>query len=122
MKSIADIMAIREAMQSQIILRDNADAEKETHIVVGMGTCGINAGARTVFNALVDEIESRNLKGVRVTRTGCLGACADEPAIEVHVPGKEVVKYAKLDANKAVEIIDKHIVGGNICTEYLAKA
>lgn len=122
MKSIADIMAIREAMQSQIILRDNADAEKETHIVVGMGTCGINAGARTVFNALVDKIEERALKGVRVTRTGCLGSCSQEPSIEVHIPGKEVVKHANLDAKKAVEIIEKHIIGGNVCTEYLAKA
>lgn len=122
MKSIADIMAIREAMQSQIILRDNADAEKETHIIVGMGTCGINAGARTVFNALVDEVETRELKGVRVTRTGCLGDCEEEPVIEVHIPGKETVKYAKVDANKAVEIIEKHIVGGNVCAEYLAKA
>lgn len=120
MKSIADIMAIREAMQSQIILRDNTDAENEIHIIVGMGTCGINAGARTVFNALVDEIETRDLKGVRVTRSGCLGNCEAEPAIEVHVPGKEVVKYAKLDAKKAVEIIEKHIIGGNVCTEYLA--
>ncbi len=106
MKSIADIMAIREAMQSQIILRDNADAEKETHIVVGMGTCGISAGARTVFNALVDEVESRQLKGVRVTRSGCLGNCEQEPVVEVHVPDKEVVKYTKVDSAKAVEIID----------------
>lgn len=122
MKSIADIMAIREAMQSQIILRDNADAENEIHIIVAMGTCGINAGARTVFNALVDEVETRALKGVRVTRTGCLGNCADEPTVEVHIPGKEAVKYANLDAKKAVEIIEKHIIGGNVCTEYLAKA
>ena len=86
------------------------------------GTCGINAGARTVFNALVDEIEERALKGVRVTRTGCLGSCSQEPSIEVHIPGKEVVKYANLDAKKAVEIIEKHIIGGNVCTEYLAKA
>ena len=106
MKSIADIMAIREAMQSQIILRDNSDAEKEIHIIVGMGPCGINAGARTVFNALVDEIDTRALKGVRVTRTGCLGNCADEPVVEVHIPGKEVVKYVKVDAAKAVEIIN----------------
>lgn len=122
MKSIADIMAIREAMQAQIILRDNGDVEKETQIVVGMGTCGINAGSRTVFNALVDEIEARNLKGVRVTRTGCLGSCAEEPAVEVRISGRDAVRYAKLDAEKAVEIIDRHIIGGNICTEYLAKA
>lgn len=122
MKSIADIMAIRDAMQSQIILRDNAEADKEIHIIVAMGTCGISAGARLVFNAFVDEVETRELKGVRVTRTGCLGHCADEPMAEVRVPGKDAVTYVNLDAQKAVEIIDKHIVGGNVCEEYLAKA
>lgn len=121
MKSIADIMAIREAMQSQIILRDNTDAEKETHIVVGMGTCGLNAGAREVFNAFVDEVEERKLKGVRVTRTGCLGDCKNEPVAEVHVPGKETVRYAHLNAEKAVEIIEKHVVGGKIVADYLLK-
>ncbi len=112
MKSIADIMAIREAMQSQIILRDNTDAEKETHIIVGMGTCGINAGARTVFNTLVDEVEARQLKGVRVTRTGCLGNCEEEPTVEVHVPGKECVKYTHVNAEKAVEIISSIVNDG----------
>ncbi len=106
-KSIADIMAIRESMQSQIILRDNVDAEKEIHIIVGMGTCGINAGAREVFNALVDYVEEHELKGVRVTRTGCLGDCDDEPMIEVHVPGKEKEIYKKVTAEQAVEIIKK---------------
>lgn len=119
MKSIADIMAIRDAMQSQIILRDNVDAEKEMHIIVAMGTCGINAGARLVFNAFVDEIETRALKGVRVTRTGCLGDCDNEPIAEVHIPGQEPVTYVKLDADKAVEIIEKHVIGGNVCTEYV---
>ncbi len=106
-KSIADIMAIRKEMQSQIILRDNVDAEKEIHIIVGMGTCGIAAGAREVFNALVDYVEENELKGVRVTRTGCMGDCKDEPMIEVHVPGKEKEIYKNVTANKAVEIIKK---------------
>ena len=56
MKSIADIKAIRDKMQAQIVLRDNQDAEQETRIVVGMATCGISAGARPVFNTLVDEV------------------------------------------------------------------
>ncbi len=119
MKSIADIMAIRDAMQSQIILRDNTDADKEIHVVVAMGTCGINAGARLVFNAMVDEVEQRKLKGVRITRTGCLGDCKDEPVAQVYVPGKDVVTYVNLDADKAVEIINKHVVGGVVCSEYV---
>ena len=52
MKSIADIKAIRDKMQAQIILRDN-NTNEETRIVVGMATCGISAGARPVFNTLV---------------------------------------------------------------------
>ena len=118
MKSIADIKAIRHKMQSQIILRENPD-ENEIRIVVGMATCGISAGARPVFNALVDEVAVRKLANVKISRAGCLGMCKLEPIIEVFVPGKEKVTYAKVDADKARKIIANHIVNGNICTEYL---
>ena len=118
MKSIADIKAIREKMQSQIILRDNPE-ENETRIVVGMATCGISAGARPVFNAFVDEIATRNLSQVKVSRAGCLGMCKLEPIVEVFVPGKEKVTYVLVDENKAKNIVANHIVNGNICTEYL---
>lgn len=106
-KSIADIMAIRQSMQSEIILRDNVDAEKEIHIIVGMGTKGIEAGAREVFNALVDYVEEHELRGFRVTRTGGLGAEEDAPELEIHVPGKEHEVYKKVTAEQAVEIIKK---------------
>ncbi len=119
MKSIADIKAIRDKMQAQIVLRDNQDAEQETRIVVGMATCGISAGARPVFNTLVDEVAQRNLKNVKVTRSGCLGMCALEPIVEVFVPGQEKVTYVHIDPDKARNIIASHIVNGNICTEYM---
>ena len=119
MKSIADIKAIREKMQAQIMNRDNFSAEAETRVVVGMATCGIAAGARPVFNELVDQVQKRGLDNVKVTRAGCLGMCKLEPIVEVFVPGQEKVTYVKVDAQKAKEIIEKHIVGGNICTDYL---
>ncbi len=106
-KSIEDINAIRQAMQSTIILRDNVDPEKEVHIIVYMGTCGISAGAREVFNALVDEIEQKELHGVRVTRTGCAGDCEDEPIVEVHVPGKDPEVFKHMDVNAAVKLIEQ---------------
>ena len=118
MKSIADIKAIREAMQSQMILRSNPD-DNETRIVVGMATCGIAAGARSVFNTLVDEVADRKLAGVKVSRDGCLGMCKLEPIVEVFVPGKEKVTYVQVTPDKAKNIIANHIVNGNICTEYL---
>ena len=64
MKSIADIKAIRDKMQAQIVLRDNQDAEQETRIVVGMATCGISAGARPVFKVTyvhIDPDKARNI-------------------------------------------------------------
>ncbi len=119
MKSIADIKAIRDKMQSEIILRDNSDTEKETRIVVGMATCGISAGARPVYNAFIDEVALRGLKNVKVTRSGCLGMCKLEPIVEVFVPGQEKVTYVHMTAEKAKQVVANHIVNGNICTDYL---
>ncbi len=118
MKSIADIKAIRDRMQSQIVVRDKETTD-EIRLVVGMATCGISAGARPVFNTLVDEVSKRGLHNVKVTRSGCLGMCKLEPIVEVFVPGQEKVTYCKVDAEKAKNIIVNHIVNGNICTDYL---
>ncbi len=119
MKSIADIKAIRDKMQSEIILRDNSETEKETRIVVGMATCGISAGARPVYNAFIDEVATRGLKNVKVTRSGCLGMCKLEPIVEVFVPGQEKVTYVHMTAEKAKQVVANHVVNGNICTDYL---
>ena len=72
MKSIADINAIREQMQSKVLIRDNTK-EGETHVFVAMGTAGLQSGAVEVFNAFVDEISTRLIKNVRISRAGCLG-------------------------------------------------
>ncbi len=118
MKSIADIKAIKEKMQSEIIMRDNKDSD-EIRVVVGMATCGISAGARPVYNALVDEVLKRNLTNVKISRTGCLGMCKLEPIVEVYVPNQEKVTYCHVDPEKAINIVVNHLVNGNVCTDYL---
>lgn len=118
MKSIAEIKAIRDKMQADKASRELSN-DGDIRIVVGMATCGIAAGARPVFNTLVDEVAKRNLTNVKVTRTGCMGMCKLEPLVEVYVPGQEKVTYIKVNSDKAKEIIEKHIVGGQICTDYL---
>ena len=118
MKTIADIKAIRDRMQAQIVVRDR-EVTNETRIIVGMATCGISAGARPVFNTLMDEVANRQIKNVKVVRTGCLGMCRLEPIVEVLEPGKEKITYCRVTPAKAKEIIEKHIIGGNICTQYL---
>lgn len=116
MKSLAELAKIREAAQKNITSR--TDGEAATRIVVGMATCGIAAGARPVLAALMEEAEKRNLTHVSIAQTGCIGMCRLEPLVEVTVPGQEKVTYVKMTPEKALRVINEHIVNGNIVTEY----
>lgn len=116
MKSLAELAAIREKMQSKVALREG---EAALRVVVGMATCGIAAGARPVLNAFVDGVNNANLNDkVTVTQTGCIGICQYEPVVEVFEEGKEKVTYVKLDAEKAAKIVEEHLKGGNVVAEY----
>ena len=117
MKTIEDINAIREQMQQKLIARDTSATDGEIRVLVGMATCGIAAGAKPVFDTLMDEVAKRGLKNVRVSRTGCIGMCKLEPIVEVIVPGEQKVTYIKVDSNVAKKIVAEHIVNGNIVKE-----
>ena len=116
MKSMAELKAIRESMQGQIGLRSEDD--DTTKIVVGMATCGIAAGARPVLNELVKDVNEKGLKNVVVEQTGCIGMCEYEPIVEVFEPGKNKVTYVRMTADKADEVVEKHIVGGKTISQY----
>lgn len=116
MKSLAELKAIRDKMQGQIGLRSEADAN--TRVIVGMATCGIASGARPVLTALSDAVLSKNLTDVSVTQTGCIGLCQYEPIVEVLQPGKEKVTYVKMTPEKAMEVVEQHLIRGQVVTEY----
>ena len=116
MKSLAELAAIREKMQNKVVIREGMGT---TRVVVGMATCGIAAGARPVLNAFVEGVNANGLTDkVAVTQTGCIGICQYEPVVEVFEPNKDKVTYIKMTPEKAKEVIEKHIKGGQIVTEY----
>ena len=116
MKSLEELKAIKAKMQDKVSIRQ---ASGETRIVVGMATCGIAAGARPVLNAFVEGITEAGLtESTIVTQTGCIGICQYEPVVEVYEKGAEKVTYVKMTAEKAKEVIEKHIKGGKVVTEY----
>ncbi len=116
MKSLEELKAIKAKMQDKVNLRTSS---AETRIVVGMATCGIAAGARPVLNAFVEGVNEASLgDSVIVTQTGCIGICQYEPVVEVYKSGEEKVTYVKMTAERAKEVIEKHIKGGKIVTEY----
>ena len=116
MKSLAELQAIRDKTRAAVTLRENAEAG--TRVLVGMATCGIAAGARPVLNAFVEEVAKRGLQDVMVTQTGCIGICQYEPVVEVVTPGQEKVTYVKMTPEKAVRVVNDHLVNGNVVSEY----
>ena len=84
-----------------------------------MATCGIAAGARPVLNAFVEGVAEKGIGNkVMVTQTGCIGMCKYEPIVEIMEPGKEKVTYVKMTAEKAKEVIDQHLIRGQIVSDY----
>ena len=116
MKSLAELQAIKNKMADKVAIRTSSG---NTRIVVGMATCGIAAGARPVLNAFVEGISEAGLgDDVIVTQTGCIGICQYEPVVEVFEKDREKTTYVKMNADKAKEVIEKHIKGGSPVTEY----
>ncbi len=116
MKSLEELKAIREKMQGSVALR--SEDSDSVRVVVGMATCGIASGARPVLTALSDAVQERGLSKVAVTQTGCIGLCQYEPIVEVYEPGKEKVTYVKMNPEKALEVVNRHLAGGQVVTEY----
>ena len=117
MKSLAELQAIKDNMKNKIVLREGTG---DIRVVVGMATCGIAAGARPVLNAFVEEVNNAGLnEKVTVSQTGCVGYCQLEPIVEIHEAGKDKVTYIHMTAEKAKEVVEKHLKGGNVVTEYL---
>jgi NADP-reducing hydrogenase subunit HndB len=101
-------------------LRDNTKTDikrreiegKEIQVIVGMGTCGIAAGAKATFDEFLKSLDENKLaESVMVRQTGCMGMCHSEPTVEVVVPGMPTVIYGDVDAQLAKDIVTKHIVG-----------
>ena len=107
--TLEDLRRMREEKQKALDMRDSSN--KDIQVVVGMGTCGIAAGAKDTFTALIDTLTEKNLTNVLVRQTGCMGLCHSEPTVEVVVPGMPTVIYGNVDAATAKDIVEKHIVG-----------
>ena len=120
MKSLEELKAIRERMQGQLGMRE--EGEDQTRVVVGMATCGIAAGARPVLNKFAELVQERGIKNTVVTQTGCIGICRFEPIVEIYEPGKPKVTYVHMDAEKAEEVVNRHLLGGQVVKEYVIPA
>ena len=111
MKNLSDLNAVKEKAQSEI-------AGYSTRVLIGMATCGIAAGARPVYDAFEAVVKANNLSDVAVTSVGCIGLCQYEPLVEIVKSDGESVTYINMDADKAKEVAESHLIKGEILEKY----
>lgn len=82
-----------------------------TRIYVGMGTCGIAAGARETMAAIKSELERLRI-GAGVSIVGCIGMCAKEPLVDIQQAGKPRITYGNITSERVPRLIEEHLVKG----------
>jgi len=116
---IEDLDKIKQRVRKMTQLREGAGRAK---ITVHMGTCGIAAGARKIMSSLLDELKKRDIHDIILTNSGCAGLCSKEPMMTVEIKDQAPVKYIDLTPEKVLQILDEHVLGGKVVSEYaLAK-
>ncbi len=79
-------------------------------ILVGMGTCGLSAGAQAVYERLRERVAD-HADAARLSITGCIGMCYREPLVEVRENGRRVI-YGEVTPARADEILERHVLAG----------
>ncbi len=115
-KSLDDLKRIREEALAKRKVKSN---EGSIQVIVGMGTCGIAAGARETMKAILDTIETQSLSGIVVSQTGCIGLCEKEPIVQVVVGDQPKVTYGKVNGDVAREILKDCISGGKSAQDHV---
>lgn len=115
-KSLDDLKRIREeALQK----REVKSASGQAQVIVGMGTCGIAAGARETMKAILEAIQTEGLSGIVVTQTGCIGLCEREPIVQVVVGDQPKVTYGKVNPEVARRILHEHVGSGKPVEDHI---
>ena len=85
-------------------------------VIVGQGSCGVATGAKKTAAQFERLIEEKGLD-VKVDITGCVGTCYLEPIVDVYDDNNNMTRYVKVNADKASEIVEKHLVNGEVVTD-----
>lgn len=115
--SLAELRSLRQKTKNSMDKRDQEG--KDIEVLIGMGTCGIAAGAKQTLEAFLDSIEKKNLSNVKVKQTGCMGLCYVEPTIEVRMADMPATIYGKVDKEVARQIVDEHIMNKKLLNNHI---
>ena len=114
LKSLDDLKRVRD--EAQQILKTRLDTG--TTIIVGMGTCGIAAGARDTMHAILTELAARNIDA-HVTPVGCIGQCVKEPLVDIEQAGQPRITYANVRHEMVSRLIEEHLINNRPVEEWV---
>lgn len=114
LKSLDDLRKLRDQVQDELTSR----VETGTTIIIGMGTCGIAAGARETMRAVIEELHSRDIEA-HVKTVGCIGMCAREPLVDIEQAGQPRVTYGNITADRVSQLIEQHLVNGQVVQDWV---
>jgi NADP-reducing hydrogenase subunit HndB len=112
--SLDDLKRVREDAQRDIKVR----LQTGTTITVGMGTCGIAAGARETMRAILDELQKRQIDAHVVT-VGCIGLCASEPLVDIEQAGGTRISYGNVSPERVPRLVEEHLINNRIIEDWV---
>jgi len=74
-------------------------------IYLGTATCGLSAGANKVIKKL-DSYITESTQNIELINVGCIGLCAEEPLMDIQLPGKSRLCFKKVTENNVIDIIN----------------
>ncbi len=92
----------------------------KTKVIVGLGSCGIAAGAGKTYQK-IETVKNENKLDFELAKTSCIGMCFREPLVEI-IDDKGFFLYVNIDSEAAVELIEKHIKKGEPVKHLLVKS
>ena len=113
LKNCEELAELREVSKKNVQLRTTTG----TTIIVGMGTCGIAAGAQETRDAIVEELQKRGMD-IPVATVGCIGMCSKEPLVDIQQAGMPRVTYCNIHPNMVSRLIDEHLISGKVVEEW----
>ena len=106
MKTLEELNALRDKMESQVGMRRvHTDQVK---IRVAMGTRGVEAGARAVVTAFSDEILGKKLTSKAIVVSDGNIPSENGVVVVIDAPGSESVTLENVTPDKAAEILSQY--------------
>jgi NADH-quinone oxidoreductase subunit F len=112
--SLEELIKFREDQQSGL----KARTEAGTRIIIGMGTCGIAAGAQETQAAVLEELRKHKVSA-EVTSVGCIGMCSKEPLVDIEQRGLPRITYSNVRPDMVPRLIEEHLLKGNVVQEWV---